>query len=161
MNRIMIINSTIFMNIAQSSDEDSDVVITDDEEEDESEAEINNRIAHLADVRKKFLLTKVRPFSDPLTTRKTEVVQTFVDYQSAELLTRYLASKRPFSASFDFFLTRVRIAQVMSFVLTYLTGTKLTCWISCFEILDPERVYRTDSSNQNQGAALSHHGCRS
>lgn len=73
---------------------------------------MNNKVAQLADRRKKFLLSKIRPFSDPLTSRKTEVVQTFVDYQSAELLARYLASKRPFSASFDFFLTRVIHPQI-------------------------------------------------
>jgi len=65
------------------------------------------QVIQMTEKRKIFLLTKIRPFTDSVASRKTEVVQTFVDYQSAELIARYLASKRPFSASFDFFLTRV------------------------------------------------------
>lgn len=94
-----------------SSGEESELSDDDDEDEEQEEGgqpELNTKLLQLVERRRNFLLTKVRPFSDPLmTSRKAEVVHSFVDYQSAELLTRYLASKRPFSASFDFFLTRV------------------------------------------------------
>jgi cohesin loading factor subunit SCC2 len=87
--------------------------LSDEDEKDENrgqDSESNVNLLQLVERRRNFLLTKIRPFADPLlTSRKTEVVQTFVDYQSAELLTRYLASKRPFSVSFDFFLKRVII----------------------------------------------------
>lgn len=34
-------------------------------------------------------------------------MQTYIDYDSAELVARYLASKRPFSQSFDTYLKHV------------------------------------------------------
>jgi len=85
------------------SSEDSDI----EEAEDNKEPEIRSQVLQMTEQRKAFLLTKVRPFSDPISSRKTEVLQSYVDYHSADLITRYLASRRPFSASFDFFLTRV------------------------------------------------------
>ncbi|CAL8128684.1 unnamed protein product [Orchesella dallaii] len=84
-----------------SNDEDDEEAI------DETEEEADNIISKLAFNRKKFLLGKIKSLSEPFTPRKIEMAQTFLDYQSAELLTRYLSSKRPFTAGFDFFLIRI------------------------------------------------------
>lgn len=93
---------------SKSSDDESSDDSVEEIPNENDDSENNSKILRLVENRRNFLLSKIRPFSDPLISHKAEAVQTFVDPQSAELITRYLASKRPFSASFDFFLTRVR-----------------------------------------------------
>lgn len=63
----------------------------------------------LTEARKKFLLGKIRPFEDAVSkeSMKSHVLQTYIDYDSAELVSRYLASKRPFSQSFSTYLKHV------------------------------------------------------
>ena len=72
-----------------------------------------------SEVRKRFLLSKIRPFEDPVSTdgSKTHILQTYIDYGSAELVARYLASKRPFSQSFDVYLKHVSKQVLFSFIL--------------------------------------------
>lgn len=49
------------------------------------------------------MLTKINPYDN----QATQVMQTYIDYDSAELVARYLACKRPFSQSFDTYLKHV------------------------------------------------------
>jgi len=58
----------------------------------------------LCEQRKEYLLTKINPYDN----QASQVMQTYIDYDSAELVARYLASKRPFSQSFDTYLKHVR-----------------------------------------------------
>lgn len=57
------------------------------------------------ETRKQFLLSKIKPFSDE--SGRTNILQTYIDYTSADLISRYLSSKRPFSLSFDGYLKQV------------------------------------------------------
>lgn len=58
--------------------------------------------------RKKFLISKICPFQEKISSgNRVQVFQTYIDYNSAELIAQYLASKRYFSQSFDFYLKAV------------------------------------------------------
>ena len=68
----------------------------------------NASLYRLMEIRKQFLVGKIRPFQDNVGAgNRTQVLQTYIDYESAELISRYLASKRPFSQSFDRYLRQV------------------------------------------------------
>ncbi|XP_071519960.1 nipped-B-like protein [Panulirus ornatus] len=64
-------------------------------------------VTQLAVKRKLFLLTKVPAFPPASPGAKTQTLQTHISYDNAELITRYLASKRPFSQSFDMYLKQI------------------------------------------------------
>ncbi|KAK8753828.1 hypothetical protein OTU49_001786 [Cherax quadricarinatus] len=64
-------------------------------------------VTQLAEKRKLFLLTKIPAFPPASPGAKTQTLQTHIDYENAELITRYLASKRPFSQSFDMYLKQI------------------------------------------------------
>lgn len=58
--------------------------------------------------RKKFLLGKIKPFQEAISSgNRVQVYQTYIDYNSAELIAQYLSSKRYFSQSFDQYLKAV------------------------------------------------------
>lgn len=58
--------------------------------------------------RKQFFLSKINPFEvQDSSFSKVETQHTYIDYESAELVSRYLSSKRPFSKSFETFLKHV------------------------------------------------------
>lgn len=64
------------------------------------------------ETRKQFLVSKIRPFQTKTNAGcQVQVFQTYIDYSSAELITRYLASKRSFSQSFDQYLKAVSMPQ--------------------------------------------------
>lgn len=71
-----------------------------------------------AENKKKFLLSKIRPFEETVASdgSKTQILQTYVDYSSAELIARYLASKRPFSQSFDVYLKHVSYLLIIVYI---------------------------------------------
>ncbi|XP_050529053.1 nipped-B-like protein isoform X2 [Daktulosphaira vitifoliae] len=87
-----------------SDDEDegesSDSADEIDTQKDEHKTAENIKIC---EIRKEYLLTKINPYND----ESTQVMQTYIDYDSAELVARYLASKRPFSQSFDTYLKHI------------------------------------------------------
>lgn len=94
----------------ESSEEESD----DLSDEDEKDSRLNDAVQNnsekfrLAEMRKNFLVGKIRPFQDSFCSgSRQQVMQTYLDYTSAELITRFLASKRPFSQSFDLYLKQV------------------------------------------------------
>ncbi|XP_039299042.1 nipped-B-like protein [Nilaparvata lugens] len=97
-----------------SSDEDA--TTSEEEEEDGSAKKAANGNTEdpmdayrVIEAKKKFLLSKIRPFQDRVTNDgvRPQVLQTYIDYNSAELVARYLASKRPFSQSFDTYLKHI------------------------------------------------------
>ncbi|XP_025832337.1 nipped-B-like protein A [Agrilus planipennis] len=60
--------------------------------------------------RKKFLINKIRPFQEKISSgNRVKVFETYIDYSSAELIAQYLASKRYFSQSFDQYLKAILI----------------------------------------------------
>lgn len=61
----------------------------------------------LAERRKKFLLAKINPFPEAAPGTRTQVLTTPLDAESAELIARFLASKRPFSQSFETYLMHI------------------------------------------------------
>jgi len=96
----------IFKFFIQGSDDEDEGESSDSSKENESRIDENKAIenSRLCDQRKEYLLTKINPYDN----QSTQVMQTYIDYDSAELVARYLASKRPFSQSFDTYLKHVR-----------------------------------------------------
>ena len=71
--------------------------------------------------RKKFLISKIRPFQEKMSAgNRIQVFQTYIDYNSAELIAQYLASKRYFSQSFDQYLKAVSLCIYFKATLTNL-----------------------------------------
>lgn len=58
--------------------------------------------------RKQFFLEKIRPFRYQGGTQ-VQVMQSYIDYSGAELISQYLASKRSFSQSFDRYLRKILV----------------------------------------------------
>lgn len=58
--------------------------------------------------RKHFFLEKIRPFRYQGGTQ-VQVMQSYIDYGGAELISQYLASKRSFSQSFDKYLRKILV----------------------------------------------------
>lgn len=71
----------------------------------EIDPELNREIFKVLDERKKYLLSKVAPFKK--TTRDIVDLKTYLDYDNANLIAQYLASKRRFSQSFDIYLKKI------------------------------------------------------
>ncbi|XP_075218552.1 nipped-B cohesin loading factor [Lycorma delicatula] len=108
----------------ESSEEESSSSLSEEEEEDDKKKNVNNSDDPLEqfrinEARKKFLLSKIRPFQDTVSNDgvKTQTLQTYIDYDSAELVARYLASKRPFSQSFNTYLKHILKVLTESSVL--------------------------------------------
>ncbi|KAF0287117.1 Nipped-B-like protein [Amphibalanus amphitrite] len=104
---------------SDSSDEESE---ESDEEADETAAteEMKREVNALVEGRRQLLLTKVAPFGETGGKVGIRTLQTYLDYDHAELLCKYLASKRPFSRSFDVYLkqdtgvsVRKRVIKIM------------------------------------------------
>ena len=97
----------------ESSPEESSGCSDLDDDEDnkvpwQSNEHKNASLYRLIEIRKQFLVSKIRPFQDNVGAgNRSQVLQTYIDYESAELISRYLASKRPFSQSFDRYLRQV------------------------------------------------------
>ncbi|KAG5893186.1 hypothetical protein JTB14_016463 [Gonioctena quinquepunctata] len=64
----------------------------------------------LIEEKKKFLLSKIKPFQETMCSgNRVQIFQTYIDYSSAELIAQFLASKRYFSQSFDQYLKAILI----------------------------------------------------
>lgn len=86
------------------SDDDSRMSKPPKESADQENAERYRSIEE----RKKFLISKICPFQEKISSgNRVQVFQTYIDYNSAELIAQYLASKRYFSQSFDLYLKAV------------------------------------------------------
>ncbi len=97
-----------FLYFLDSSEEESEESEHEDEEE---KKDVQNVVNEKLELRKQFLLSKINPFdiqeSSKSSKMQTEIQHTYIDYESAELVSRYLASKRPFSTSFETYLKQV------------------------------------------------------
>lgn len=70
----------------------------------QTDQELNLEIFRLLDERKKYFLSKIKPYSENNTMQD---IKTYIDYSNAHLIAQYLASKRPFSQSFDNYLQKI------------------------------------------------------
>ncbi|XP_042215621.1 nipped-B-like protein isoform X2 [Homarus americanus] len=99
----------------RKGDESEDETSEDSDEDNEDEGKkvgqadeaLVREVTELAEKRKLFLLKKVPAFPPASPGAKTQTLQTHIGYENAELITRYLASKRPFSQSFDVYLKQI------------------------------------------------------
>lgn len=82
------------------SDDDSEPEPIEEHEPDDNEQKYSE-IYRIIEERKKLIVSKIRPYSSGT---KPDILQTYIDYNTAELITQYLASTRPFSQSFDRYL---------------------------------------------------------
>lgn len=67
--------------------------------------ELNLQIFRALDDRKKYLLSKIMLYGG--TNVDADDIKTYLDYNNANLIAQYLASKRPFSQSFDMYLQKI------------------------------------------------------
>lgn len=81
------------------SDDDVKIVKTG-----QTDQELNLEIFRLLDERKKYFLSKIKPYSE---NSSMQDIRTYIDYSNAHLIAQYLASKRPFSQSFDNYLQKI------------------------------------------------------
>ncbi|XP_022651333.1 nipped-B-like protein A [Varroa destructor] len=79
------------------------------EPEDEDEAQKDDKdqmkVQKLAEKRKKFVCETIQ--QDYADFGTIEIMRTTLDYDTAELISRFLASRRPFSRSFDIYLSQI------------------------------------------------------
>ncbi|XP_066599133.1 nipped-B-like protein A [Prorops nasuta] len=89
----------------QESDMDTESELDEqDPDENDNNEQKNSESYRLIEEKKKFIISRIRPYSSGT---KPDILQTYIDYNSAELISQYLASKRPFSQSFDTYLKQI------------------------------------------------------
>ncbi|XP_077287915.1 nipped-B cohesin loading factor isoform X2 [Arctopsyche grandis] len=72
-----------------------------------TESAVENAAAYrMIERRKEFYVSKIRPFRYQGGSQ-VQVMQSYIDYSGAELISQYLASKRSFSQSFDRYLQKI------------------------------------------------------
>ncbi|KAL1493055.1 hypothetical protein ABEB36_011194 [Hypothenemus hampei] len=85
----------------------------DDQEEEPVNTEKENAEKFkVIEEKKKTLLSRIKPFQESISStsgNRVQVFQTYIDYNSAELIAQFLASKRYFSQSFDQYLKAILI----------------------------------------------------
>ncbi|XP_034471957.1 nipped-B protein [Drosophila innubila] len=71
--------------------------------------ELNLEIFNVLEERKKYLISKIKPYSVTGEHNHTSLqhIKTYIDYNNAQLIAQYLATKRPFSQSFDGCLKKI------------------------------------------------------
>ncbi|XP_061397240.1 nipped-B protein [Musca vetustissima] len=71
--------------------------------------ELNLEIFKSLEERKKYLLSKIKPYASPadISNHTTQHIKTYIDYNNAQLIAQYLGAKRPFSQSFDGYLKKI------------------------------------------------------
>ncbi|XP_045490896.1 nipped-B-like protein B isoform X1 [Colias croceus] len=126
----------------ETSDEDSD-----DDEEIVKESKKNTSTAVLSaekfktiERRKAFFLEKIRPFRYQGGTQ-VQVMQSYIDYSGAELISQYLASKRSFSQSFDKYLRKILVILCEN---TIAIRTKAMKCLTMIVEADPSVLARPD-----------------
>lgn len=88
-----------------SSDQDTESELDEqDPDENDNNEQKNSEAYRIIEDKKKYFVSRIRPCS---TGTKPDILQTYIDYSSAELISQYLASKRPFSQSFDRYLKQI------------------------------------------------------
>ncbi|XP_054741971.1 nipped-B protein isoform X1 [Anastrepha obliqua] len=69
--------------------------------------ELNMERFNALDKRKQCLLNNINPYSTLGDSNHAQHIKTYIDYNNALLIAQYLASKRPFSKSFDGYLKKI------------------------------------------------------
>ncbi|EDW28358.1 GL18991 [Drosophila persimilis] len=71
--------------------------------------ELNLEIFNVLEERKQYLISKIKPYSVSGEQHHTshQQIKTYIDYNNAQLIAQYLATKRPFSQSFDGCLKKI------------------------------------------------------
>ncbi|KYM86618.1 Nipped-B-like protein [Atta colombica] len=88
-----------------SSDQDTESELDEqDPDENDNNEQKNSEAYRIIEEKKKYIISRIRLSS---TGTKPDILQTYIDYNSAELISQYLASKRPFSQSFDKYLKQI------------------------------------------------------
>ncbi|XP_029173318.1 nipped-B-like protein B [Nylanderia fulva] len=88
-----------------SSDQDTESELDEqDPDENDNNEQKNSEAYRIIEEKKKYIISRIRLCS---TGTKPDILQTYIDYNSAELISQYLASKRPFSQSFDKYLKQI------------------------------------------------------
>lgn len=88
-----------------NSDQDTESELDEqDPDENDNNEQKNSEAYRIIEEKKKYIISRIRPYS---TGTKPDILQTYIDYNSAELISQYLASKRPFSQSFDRYLKQI------------------------------------------------------
>lgn len=88
-----------------SSDQDTESELDEqDPDENDNNEQKYSEAYRIIEEKKKYIISRIRPCS---TGTKPDILQTYIDYNSAELISQYLASKRPFSQSFDRYLKQI------------------------------------------------------
>ncbi|XP_013182158.1 PREDICTED: nipped-B protein [Papilio xuthus] len=90
--------------------------------------------------RKHFFLEKIRPFRYQGGTQ-VQVMQSYIDYSGAELISQYLASKRSFSQSFDRYLRKILVILCEN---TIAIRTKAMKCLTMIVEADPSVLARPD-----------------
>lgn len=93
-----------YQNSDSSQDDDSDEEDVRRSKQKNNDQELKLEIFRLLDNRKKYLLSKVSALSP---NSNVQDIKTYIDYNNANLIAQYLASKRPFSQSFDIYLQKI------------------------------------------------------
>ncbi|XP_043661492.1 nipped-B protein isoform X2 [Drosophila teissieri] len=71
--------------------------------------ELNIKIFNALEARKQYFINKIKPFSvfGEQNHSSNQHIKTYIDYNNAQLIAQYLATKRPFSQSFDGCLKKI------------------------------------------------------
>ena len=142
-----------------SSEEESDDSDEDTEEDTDKVAIANGEepsdpkkaeLYRLCEKHKKILLAKILPFGASRG-QKTAVLSTHIDHSSAQLIVRYLSSKRPFANSFNQYLTD--ILKVLGEQSTHVRTKALKC-VTMIVSEDPDVLLRSDMQSAVQAAFL-------
>lgn len=92
---------------SSSSEDEDDNAKKPEQENTAADCNNHNQSLEMVDRRKKLLLSKINPFPEAAPGTRTQVLTTPLDAESSELITRFLASKRQFSQSFDSYLKHI------------------------------------------------------
>ena len=144
--------------LADSSEEESDE--SDQEDDDSDKVAIANgeepsdpkmaELFRLCEKHKKILLAKILPYGSSRG-QKASVLSTHIDHSSAQLIVRYLSSKRPFANSFNQYLTD--ILKVLGEQSTHVRTKALKC-VTMIVSEDPDVLMRPDMQGAVQSAFL-------
>ncbi|XP_063234204.1 nipped-B-like protein isoform X2 [Bacillus rossius redtenbacheri] len=108
----------------------------------------------LLEMRKQFLISKIQPFTNGRRSQLTDkVLQTYIDYDSAELICRFLASKRPFSRSFDVYLKQILLVLAENSIAV---RTKAMKCLTMIVEADPGVLGRVDMQRGVRHSFLDH-----
>lgn len=81
--------------------------------------ELNLEIFNVLEERKRYLINSIKPYSISNDINHTsQQIKTYIDYNNAHLIAQYLATKRPFSQSFDGYLKKIiLVVKYVNFII--------------------------------------------